>query len=392
MAATTGTRLWTRDLALTLLGTVTFFGSLFYLLSVLPDYVDSVGGAKWQVGLIVGGISVVPLVLRPFVGRWSDAGRRKLLMRIGLVTLSASFVLMVFSEDVWSLFALRLVQGIGMTMFPTSAASLVAEVSPLPRRGEGLSFFGMAGGLAQIATPALGVVIVELWGFDAVFLLAAATAAATLLIVQPIREPAVHVSAGDAGAGAGRLVPRAALFPTLVLLTVGFSFTAAATFLPLLGDERDLGNVGLFFLVAGATNIVTRPIAGRVADRVGRSAAIVPGLVASAGSMWLLAVAFAPPTMWAAGLLLGVGVGAAHTGLFALTVDRVTASERGRATAVFQLAWDISASVGGIVLGLVASGLDVAAVYWITGAVVVVGLGVLLAGPRRRPATVPAQP
>jgi MFS family permease len=275
-------------------------------------------------------------------------------------------------------------------MFPTSAASLVAEVSPLPRRAEGLSFFGMAGGLAQIATPALGVAIVELWGFDAVFVLAAATAALTLLIVQPVTEPAVHAPAADAGAGA--LIPRAALFPTLVLLTVGFSFTAAATFLPLLGDERDLGNVGLFFLVAGAANIVTRPIAGRVADRVGRSAAIVPGLVASVGSMWLLAVAFAPPTLWAAGLLLGVGVGAAHTGLFALTVDRVTAGERGRATAVFQLAWDISALVGGLVLGVVASGLDVAAVYWITGVVVVVGLVILMAGPHQRPAAVPDQP
>jgi MFS family permease len=84
------TRLWTRDLALTLLSTVMFYGSLFYLLSVLPDYVDSIGGAKWQVGLSVGAISVVPLVLRPFVGRWSDAGQRRRLMQIGLGTLAVS--------------------------------------------------------------------------------------------------------------------------------------------------------------------------------------------------------------------------------------------------------------------------------------------------------------
>lgn len=386
-----GTRLWTRDLTLTLLSSVMFYGSLFYLLSVLPDYVDSIGGAKWQVGLSVGGISVVPLVLRPFVGRWSDSGHRRRLMRIGLGTLAASFVLMAVSENVWSLIALRIAQGIGMAMFPTAAASLVAELSPVPRRAEGLSFFGMAGGLAQIATPALGVAIVELWGFDAVFLLAAGTATATLLIVQSIREPTVQAPLGDANRGA--LIPRAALFPALVyLLTVGFSFAAAATFLPLLGDERGLGNVGLFFLVAGAANIFTRPIAGRIADRIGRSAVIVPGLLASAGSMWLLTVTFSAPALWTAGLLLGIGVGAAHTGLFALTVDSVSASERGRATAVFQLAWDISASVGGLLLGVIASSLDVAAVYGFAGVVVLAGLFMLLAGGRRRPLPASAQP
>ena len=63
-------RLWTADFVLTLLGTFSFFGSFFYLISVLPDYIDHIGGSKWQVGLIVGGFSVVPIVLR----RSPDAG------------------------------------------------------------------------------------------------------------------------------------------------------------------------------------------------------------------------------------------------------------------------------------------------------------------------------
>ena len=63
-------------------GTAGFFASFFYLLSVLPDYVDEIGGAKWQIGLVVGAFSVVPIGLRPFAGRWSDEGHRKLLMRL----------------------------------------------------------------------------------------------------------------------------------------------------------------------------------------------------------------------------------------------------------------------------------------------------------------------
>lgn len=371
-----GERLWSRDYSLTLLGTVAFFGSFFYLLSVLPDYVDSIGGAKWQIGLIVGGFSVVPLLIRPFVGQWSDSGRRKLLMRVGLISLVASFLLMALSEDIWSLFALRLVQGVGMAMFPTAAASLVAEVSPVPRRGEALGFFGMATGVAQMITPVVGVLIADAWGFDAVFMVSAVTAGLALLVVQPVAEPAVQRAAD--GEPSGALFPRAVLFPMGVFLTVTFAFTATASFLPLLGEERGLGNVGLFFFVAGAANIVTRPIAGRGSDRLGRTAVVAPGLLASAASMWLLAVAGTPATMWLAGVLLGAGLGATHTGLFALSLDRVAPSERGRATALFQLAWDLSGSVGGLTLGLIASGLDVGSVYWLSGLVVAAGLVALL--------------
>ena len=306
MSAPARPGLWTSDYALNLLGTVGFFGSFFYLLSVLPDYVDSIGGAKWQVGLIVGGFGILPIFLRPFVGRWSDRGHRKRLQRAGLVVTVIALALMVFSEDVLSLFVLRIVQGLGVTMFPTAAASLAAEISPPSRRGEGLGYFGMATGVAQMVTPALGVVIAEVWGFDAVFLVAAATAALTLVVIQPVREPPRQQPVVGASTA---LIPRRAIFPMLIFLSVTFSFSAAATFLPLLGDERGLGNVGLFFLVSGAGAIVSRPIAGRTSDRVGRVPVVVPGLLATWLSMWLLALAGTPPLMWLAGAAAGLGLG-----------------------------------------------------------------------------------
>ena len=201
--------LWTRDFTLNALGTVGLFGSFFYLLSVLPEYVDSIGGEKWQIGVIVGGFGIVPMLLRPFVGRWSDRGHRKRLQRIGLLTMAVATALMVLSEDVISLFLLRTGQGIGMALFPTAAASLAAELAPPARRGEGLGYYGMATSCAQMVTPALGVWIAHVWGFDAVFLIAASTSLVTLLVVQPIREPASEARAGDGSA----LIARRAIFP-----------------------------------------------------------------------------------------------------------------------------------------------------------------------------------
>ena len=387
-------RLWTFDFALTLLGTVGFFASFFYLLAVLPDYVDEIGGSKWQIGLIVGGFNVVPLVLRPFAGRWSDRGRRKRVLRIGLLSMVASMLLMTLSHDIISLFLLRIVQGIGMAMCPTASASMIAELSPLPRRGEGVGMFGMATGVAQMFPPAIGVAVAATWGFDAVFIIAAATAGLTLLVVQPVHEPPSS-SAGVEGGSV--LFPRPALFPMSVFMTVTFSFAATSTFLPLLGEARDLGNVGLFFLLVGVASTLVRPVAGWASDRVGRVPVALPGLIATVASMWMLAVAHGPLMLIAAGFMAGAGLAGAHTALLALAIDRVADTARGRATAVLQLAWDVSGLAGGIALGIVASWFDIPAVYWVSGGLAAVGMVWLLIGratgqtrPYRRP-LVPAE-
>ncbi len=378
-AAAPGPPLWTLDFILNALGTVGFFGSFFYLVSVLPEYIDSIGGEKWQIGVIVGGFGFVPLVLRPFVGRWSDRGHRKRLQRIGILTMALSTVLMVLSEDVISLFVLRVGQGIGMALFPTAAASLAAELAPSARRGEGLGYFGMATSSAQMITPALGVAIAALWGYDAVFIVAAFTSLATLLVVQPIDEPASEAQAGDGSA----LIARRAIFPMLIFLSVTFSIVAASAFLPLHGSDRGLGNVGLFFLVSGAGAMLIRPLAGRMSDRLGRVPVTVPALLLACIGMWIVAIAQSPPMLWFAAALVGLGLGASHTGLLSLAVDRVPVSEKGRAAAVLQLAWDVGGLTGAVVLGVVATLLGVSAVFWTAGALVMVATVTLVAASAR---------
>ena len=133
--------------------------------------------------MIVGGYAVIPILLRPFVGRWSDAGRRIRLMRIGLISFAVSFALMIFTESIWVFFALRCVQGIGMAAYPTAAGSFIAEIVPPRRRGEGLGFFGLATSGSQMITPLVGgLVVAHFGGFDAVLVLGVATAGLALAL------------------------------------------------------------------------------------------------------------------------------------------------------------------------------------------------------------------
>ncbi len=372
-------RLWTLQFLLSLLGTSSFFACFFYLTTTLPREMTDQGFDLIEVGLVVSGYAIIPILLRPFVGRWSDAGYRIRLMRFALVAFAASFALMIFTDDLWALFVLRCVQGVGMAAYPTSAGSLVAEIVPPIRRGEGLGFFGLSTSFSQTLAPLAGAATAGLANYEGVMVLAVVTALVSLAITLFQREPPGH-SGQRPRVSLKSLIPARAVFPMLVFLSVTLGFSVAAAFLEPLADQehRELGTVALFFMFSGAGAMIARPLAGRVSDRIGRVPVIIPGLIATCAGMALVALAETAPMLWIAGVLTGIGMGGAHTGLLALAVDRVSATQRGGATATFQLAWDVGAFVT-FLIAIVGAFFDVEMIFWVAAmGAVVAFLGLLL--------------
>ena len=124
-------------------------------------------------------------------------------------------------------------------------------------------------------------------------------------------------------------------------------------------------------------------MSGAISDRIGRVSIVLPGLLISALGMWVLTQATGLPMLLASGALGGVGLGTAHTGLLALSLDRVAETQRGGAMAVFQIAWDIGGLLGGTVLGFVASAIDIEAVFWVAAVFLLSGMAILMGGRAR---------
>ena len=286
---------------------------------------------------------------------------------------------MIFTDNLWALFGLRCVQGVGMAAYPTSAGSLVAEIVPPVRRGEGLGFFGLSTSVAQTASPVAGGAIAVIGGFEGVLILGAVTAGVSLLVTIFQREPPSRGAPPPVSLKA--LIPARAVFPMIVFLSVTLGFSVAAAFLEPLADQphRDLGFVPFFFMFSGVGAMLSRPLAGRVSDRVGRVPVIIPGLIATCVGMALVAQSETAAMLWVAGLLTGIGMGGAHTGLLALAVDRVAANQRGGATATFQLAWDVGGFVS-FLIGIVGAFFSVEAIFWVAALGALVALAALLLG------------
>ncbi|WP_245742222.1 hypothetical protein [Fontibacillus panacisegetis] len=66
------------------------------------------------------------------------------------------------------------------------------------------------------------------------------------------------------------------LFPALLNVVLSNTYSGLLSFIALFGDFVNLEQVGLFFLFNAITVVIIRPISGRLFDRRGYAAVLIP--------------------------------------------------------------------------------------------------------------------
>src|SRR4051812_28179924 len=121
------------------------------------------------------------------------------------------------------------------------------------------------------------------------------------------------------------------------------------------GRDLSLTTAGAIITCFGAGSFVSQPLGGWLADRVGRRATMVGGLVATAASMGLLGVARPLWLIAASSLLVGVAVDIYRPAASAAVADIIDPQDRPRAFAIIYWAINLGVSVSGVLGGLLAA-------------------------------------
>lgn len=347
---------------------------MFLLFAVLPLFiVNELHGADSQVGLIMGAFAISAVLSRPISGRIVDLWSRKTGLQIGALIYAVSPALYTFAASVPAMFALRFFHGIGIAIYTTAGSVFVADNAPPARRGEAMGYYGMAMNLAMAVGPALGVALIDHIGFDGLFWLASVLGLLSFILVQFLREPVrTHPHEGQTLTRPA-LFSRVALLPGFVAMCMTMTFGTVVSFLPLFVQRHNLGNAGLFFAVYSVVVVVLRPLSGRLSDRFGRTAIIIPGMLFLVLSMIVLAYSTSMFGLLFAAVLQGIGFGAVHPSIMALVVDRSTAHDRGPALATLMMAFDIGVGFSAIGLGQVLERTDFTTMYLCAAGIAFVG-------------------
>ncbi|MGG4103877.1 MFS transporter [Paenibacillus lautus] len=362
-------RLWTKPFIQMTVGMLFLFTGFYLLLPTLPLYIKHLGGSESQVGLAAGAFTLTAVVFRPMVGGLVDRYGRRAFYVWGLIFFILSMYLYDWVGSILLLLALRILHGASWAFSTTSIGTVITDLIPTSRRGEGMGWYGMAMTVAMAIGPMLGTFIVSGYSFRTLFLVATGLSLIAFILAYMTRAP----YQAKPSAGRIQLVEKSVLPVTVAIFFLAVAYGGITTFLPLFAESIRV-NPGTFFLVYAVALTLIRPFAGKLSDRFGEAAVIIPSLVVTAAALIVLSMSNGLTGLITAAILYGIGFGSAQPALQAATLRIAPENRRGAANASFMTAFDLGIGLGAIILGLVSERIGYTYLFTVTAASVVVSL------------------
>lgn len=361
--------------------------------ATVPIYVTMRGGSESDVALIIGLIGLFSLLTRPFSGLLIDTWGRRRMLALSTLSLVAVAVGLGYSYVVPLIAVFRVIQGTAVGVTNTAAATYASDIAPPGRRGTTIGYVMSIQTTAASIGPTLGYTVLTwsalaglndlaFWwpdlrgpafagfNFGALFFLM--TIVALLGLVTVLQLPEAGSSSGKKMSLQG-LIDRRAALPLALVATLAVTMGAALSFMPFLGPERGLSNVGLYFTCQAIGAFGAGLFVGRISDAVGRRPVVLAGLLCSGLSAIVISVAGSALVLLACGLLNGLANSSCRNALAAWTADRVPPAERGSALSTLGMGFDIGIAVAAPALGFVVSQYGFPPAFVFAGAATLVG-------------------
>ena len=341
----------------------------------------------WIIGIVVGAMGVAGMIFRPLVGVWLDGGNRVRMAKLGAIGTTVAFIGYALDLGPWPMLVFRLLHGLTMAMFTTALLSVVGASVPPERRGAGIGLYQTAGAVGQLYAAPLAIAIAVVVGMNITFLLTASVVFISLVAASMVHDthaPAVITTPVPWRQRAW--VSKTAFLPALVFLSVTAPWGAVTTFLIEFADERALTNVGLFYTMVAATQVLSRASVGWLADRLPPAMTVIPALLAATVALLLLSITHTETMLLIAGLLYGLGLASTQTSIVALVVGRTAPAGLGSAMATYSVAWDVGLVLGGTVFGFVVNATSPATTFAIMSVLPIAGAALFLLRVAREPA------
>ena len=340
------------------------------------------------VGALIGIQATCALLSRFPVGSWTDRYGSRLFAFGGAALMVLSCVAFILSLSIRAampigsgvpilLVVACILSGVALSTFSTAASTYIAYTVPISRRAEAVGYYGVLQGLAQGFGAGVSIVIVDGMGFGALYAIAGVATVVAALLSLGLREDSRPKTATPMGAGFR--LHRGVVAPSLAQYSVIVGTGAAFSFIPLLGISRGVTNPGLYFTAVAISSIVARLLTGRIADRRGRFAAIVPGMIVTAVGMYIVSSAASAEAFLLAGVAVGIGFATAQPALQALAIDLAGPAERGTAMATFWAFTDFGVITGSFLSGQIVAVSGFGAVFVVSAVMPLVGVAGLLA-------------
>lgn len=327
-----------------------------------------------QAGLVTGIFIVGTLVGRLFIGRLiTTVGNGKMLYA-GLIAFILTSLLYFVNVGIIFLLLTRLLQGVALGVASTATGTIVAEIIPANRKGEGIGYYSMSITTATAVGPFIGLYMSAHTTYQAIFAFCAALTIVSFIISLFVKMPVVNKPEKTAEKKQLKLsdfVEPRALPIALVIAILSVGYASVLSFINFYAIEIDLVSAAsLFFDFYAIAILLSRPFSGRMMDLKGANSVMYPAFVLFGGGLIILSAATNSFIFLFAGVLIGLGYGNMQSTTQAIAVKMTPPHRMGLATSTYYIAMDAGLGFGPYLLGYVIPLTGYSSLYIIMGIMV----------------------
>lgn len=374
-------KLWTKDFVI--VSSINFLLTLvFYLLMIVIGVyaVNHYGATVSEAGLVTGIFVVGTLIGRLFTGRAIDQVGRKKTLIIGLILFTATSLLYFIDLNTGFLIFSRFVHGMMLGIASTATGTIVAQIIPPTRRGEGIGYYSMGATLATAIGPFLGLVLTQYMDIKVIFILCFILGVVSLLTAFTVRIPPLVIKSEEMErvkkVQLSQFIEPNAIPISIITLILACGYAGILSFINFYASELQLVEAAsFFFLVYAATVLLTRPFTGRLIDIKNANYVMYPGLVLYTIGLLLLGFTTNGFMLLLSAVFVGLGFGNLQSCIQAIAI-KVTPIERaGLATSTFYIFLDAGLGIGPYLLGFIIAFTSYSQLYIILAMAVFVAIG-----------------
>lgn len=327
---------------------------------VLPSYAAHFGVGFAIASSLLTAFALARMSMRLVAGQLSDRhGSRRVCAGGGVIQMSGA-LLAGFAPGIGVLLLARVIQGSGSAMFGTSINRhllVTTEKNELGRATAGFQGGILLGGAVG---PLIGGVVAQTLGIFAPFFLQAAIAFLLAVVsARYITDVRTEAPAASIAQSIGMLL-RLHGFKVVMVMGFGlFLIRAGATnvLMPAFASEvlaMSPSFIGAIISAGSVVSLLVMPVAGRLADTVGRIPVAIAGAVGTAAAIATYSLASTGLHLILTAALTGASVGLVAVALPTMIGDIAPRGAEGLASGVYRMANDVGWILGPITLGLLA--------------------------------------
>lgn len=342
-----------------------FYFGFWLLTPVLPFYLlEEFQVSNTTIGVVLSCYTIAALCIRPFSGYLLDTFSRKPLYLFAYFIFTLVFAGYMVAGLLTLFILLRIVHGISFGMVTVGGNTVVIDIMPSSRRGEGLGYYGLSNNIAMSIGPMFGLFLhsagvsyITIFSYSLVSCILGFLAACLVKTSYrpPVKREPISLD---------RFILLKGIPAGICLLLMSIPYGMTTNYVAMYAKQIGLtAETGFFFTLMAIGMAISRLFSGKLVDKGMVTEVIQAGLYlvclcyfSLTACGWLVDwnVTFTTVLFFAISLLLGIGFGTMFPAYNTLFVNLAPNNQRGTATSTYLTSWDLGIGIGMLTGGYIA--------------------------------------